>query len=378
MDNIKQFEEWKKIVENMDLTIAACPFYRGKLLTEDCEVEAYNKIQRLLNTPEFETAHAFLYSLDPTELTESENTKLNNLWKLGCERGYVSLDEPDFDAKAEIPAETTPPKVEPTAEPEQTAAQSDTAFTVLYSAMRNGKITTGEAYSNSVNIRAAKADVLAKLAKAGYQNVTILAIEAGDPDCCGMDTVNTTATDIPDYADDATTEIPTLEADEEAEDDSTEDDTGDTDDTADEENDETDDATDEENDEAADTSDEESGEEDAEADDEADKEDDAADDETDEEADKEDDEASDDTEDSEKKELTAQEKETLKNAYRKAFKQVLTKLKFAGPFNELNLEQKVKFFTELAKVWTKEDPVEFMTQKEVEQLEALKVDQPKK
>lgn len=63
------------------------------------------------------------------------------------------------------------------------------AYTVVYSAMRGGEIKTGEAYSNAISTRAAKADVLAKLDRAGYQNVTILAIEAGDPDCCGCSDV---------------------------------------------------------------------------------------------------------------------------------------------------------------------------------------------
>lgn len=59
------------------------------------------------------------------------------------------------------------------------------AYTVVYSATRGGEIKTGEAYSNAISTRAAKADVLAKLDRAGYQNVVILAIEAGDPDCSG-------------------------------------------------------------------------------------------------------------------------------------------------------------------------------------------------
>ena len=57
---------------------------------------------------------------------------------------------------------------------------------------------------------------------------------------------------------------------------------------------------------------------------------------------------------------------------------VLKKLKFEVPFNELSLEQKVDFFTEIDKVWDKEDPTKFMTQKEQEQLEAIKVAPDKK
>lgn len=66
------------------------------------------------------------------------------------------------------------------------------AYTVVYSATRGGEIKTGEAYSNAISTRAAKADVLAKLDRAGYQNVVILAIEAGDPDCSGCPDVEPT------------------------------------------------------------------------------------------------------------------------------------------------------------------------------------------
>ena len=74
----------------------------------------------------------------------------------------------------------------PAATPEEKpAAQS--AYVIMYSAMRDGQIKTGEAYSNALNTRSAKADVISKLEKAGYQNISILAIEAGDPDMTGCD-----------------------------------------------------------------------------------------------------------------------------------------------------------------------------------------------
>ena len=61
-------------------------------------------------------------------------------------------------------------------------------WTVLYSACdKNGDIKTGECYSNAINTRAAKADCYAKLERCGYTNISILAIEAGDPDSCGCE-----------------------------------------------------------------------------------------------------------------------------------------------------------------------------------------------
>lgn len=437
MDSINQFEQWKSIIDKMDLSEAACPFYRGKLLTEDNEVVSYNKIHRLLNTPEFEKAHAFLYSLDPTELSESEATKLNNLWKLGCEKGYVKEEDEEetseetsecdqTDVKendilqnrnhnAHIPEcdEIAPPS--PVA-PAKLPCNSCAAFTILYSAMRNGKISTGEAYSNCLDTRTAKADILGKLQKAGYQNISILAIEAGDPDSRGVeDDVYNKAEDlaaIPDYSEDvpeADDREPishaldpigvkastansikndavgisseeddlTFEADDEEGGDEGSEDTADegSEETTGSENEETSDeestdeeSTDEEKDEET-SADEGSDEESDEKEDEA----------PEEEVEEPDEKAKSDDEDSEEeKELSAQEKETLKNSYRKTFKSILKKLKFDVPFNELSLEQKIDFFTEIDKVWDKEDPTKFMTQKEQEQLEAIKVAPDKK
>ena len=465
MDSIKQFEQWKNIIDQMNLSEAACPFYRGKLLTEDNEVVSYNKIHRLLNTPQFEKAHAFLYSLDPTELSESEATKLNNLWKLGCEKGYVKEEDEEVEANecdtqdvkendilqnrnhnAHIPeCDALMPKqmpavpVQDPTKPVKLPCNSCDAFTILYSAMRNGKITTGEAYSNCLDTRTAKQDILGKLQKAGYQNISILAIEAGDPDSRGMeDDIYNKAEDlgaIPDYSldvpeaddrdpishsldpigvkastansigkdtvamsgieDDLTFEADDEEGKEEessddsTEDTSTEDDSGSDEESTDDSGSEEDSSSEEGSEDTG--SEDEGSEEDASDEEPADEEggDEGSEEEESPEEDVEEpdekakdnadeDSEGEDSEEEEDKELTAQEKETLKNSYRKTFKSVLKKLKFEVPFNELSLEQKIDFFTEIDKVWDKEDPTKFMTQKEQEQLEAIKVAPDKK
>jgi len=58
----------------------------------------------------------------------------------------------------------------------------------------------------------------------------------------------------------------------------------------------------------------------------------------------------------------------LKNSYTKTFKNTLVKCKFDKSFNDLTLDEKVKFYTELSKVWKKNEPNEFMTTKEIDQL----------
>lgn len=53
----------------------------------------------------------------------------------------------------------------------------------------------------------------------------------------------------------------------------------------------------------------------------------------------------------------------------------MVKCKFSGKnFDQLSLEQKTKFFTELSKAWgDKADPAKFMSQKETEALEQVVV-----
>ena len=77
----------------------------------------------------------------------------------------------------------------------------------------------------------------------------------------------------------------------------------------------------------------------------------------------------------EDKELDASEKTALKDSYKKAFKAAMQKCKFFDkPFDDLTLEEKVAFFTELSKAWgSKADPSKFMTDKEIQQLQTIVV-----
>lgn len=332
----------------------------GRLVTEEAEVEMYNKIQKLLNCDALETSHKWLYSLDPTELSESETNKINNLWRLGIDRGVIedpTAETPDVDTTADIALDAAV-STEPTDEPEvktEPAVTPSSAYTILYSAMRNGDIKTGEAYSNAVNPSSAKADVLSQLERAGYSNIKVLAIECGDPDNCGTDCQNTFVKqaeyDIPDYSG---------VAEDETEDEVTE---------ADEDKD-------------SDT-DKESGKEDSEDKEESKDDESKEDEQKEEKAEEPDEKLKDDTEEkaddtsdaeAEDKELSAAEKTALKDSYKKAFKAAMLKCKFEEKaFEDLTLEEKVEFFTELSKAWTKADPSKFMSDKELDQLEKIVV-----
>ena len=360
----------------------------GNMIFEESQVEMYNKIQRLLNCDAMESAHGYLYNLDPEELTEAEASKVNNLWKLGCEKGFIedfTEDEETEDkkdvkecdavqAQASNLTPATPAQQQVAANALQAMRKQD-AFTILYSAMRNGSVKTGEAYSNAINPRSAKMDVISQLERAGYSNISILAIECGDPDCCGADCANTYVkqADMTPVATQSVAEIPDYAADisVEAEEDKDVSETENVDEADKKEDDAADDA-EKADDKEADKV-EDADKEDAEADKKEDK--------KFEKAEEPDEKLKDDAnaekkaadaEDDEK--LDAAEKTALKDSYKKAFKAAMLKCKFEDrAFDDLSLDEKVTFFTELSKAWNKADPSKFMNDNELSQLEKITV-----
>lgn len=436
MNSKTEFEIYQEAFEKINWKEAVAPVVRGVMLVEDSQVEAYNKIQKLLNSTGMESCHQFLLDLDPSELTEAESTKVNNLFRLAQERGFVETEE-DEPVDEEEPMDEEDVVFPPAVQPKQQIAKPEpkvscSAFTVLYSAMRNGQVKTGEAFSNSLDTRSAKADVISKLEHAGYQNINILAIEAGDPDSVGCDNTYCKQSDfnndIPDYSadieldindeaekvqllgntlkparinassanscgndcvsttivtpDEEQEEIEVIDDDEVDENDmlhnrhhnahvnEEDEDSEDTEDSGDEENKDSEDSdtTDDE-----DTEDDEETKDDEEGDEETKEEDPEEPDEKLKDEPDSDEEADDDETDDEK-ELSASEKEQLKDSYKKAFKAALQKCKFKKAFFDLTLEEKIKFFTELEKAWGKKpDPAKFMTDKETEQLEKIVV-----
>jgi len=62
----------------------------------------------------------------------------------------------------------------------------------------------------------------------------------------------------------------------------------------------------------------------------------------------------------------------LKNEYSTAFKETMLACEFEDKcFNDLTIDEKVKFFGKLAEKWTKADPKKFMSDKEQDQLDAI-------
>ena len=263
-------------------------------------------------------------------------------------------------------------------------------WTILYSATKNGETKCGECYSNAISVSAAKADCLAKLERFGYGNVSILAIEAGDSDCAKMtedemrkghtNTLNITEAeeddaegeDISDGGDDSVDDVGDNDAGDDTEDESRDaggDDIGDDDaggdDTGDDSGDDAgndvgDDAGDDAGDDSDDTGGDDSGDD--------------ADSDGNDDGDGEDGDGEDGDDSDEGKELSDEEKSALKDEYKSTFREVMLSCKFEGrSFIDLTIPEKTQFFSALNVKWKKNDPKDFMSEEEQDQLESIVV-----
>lgn len=199
-----EYDELVDALSRCNLNEDAIPVKAGCVIHD---VDSYNKIQRLLEIDEFEPSHKFLYNLDVDEMSDRERAKVNQLYKLAQDKGFIDLDEPEDDVLDDIPA-TDPEAIGPdysaqtlpvkpqtgntlnmialpddgnnVATPIKDMPQVTSAYTVYYSAMKNGQIKTGECFSNALNPTAAKSDCINKLYRAGFDNITVLAVDVND------------------------------------------------------------------------------------------------------------------------------------------------------------------------------------------------------
>lgn len=169
---MSDLQEYQKALEKIELNESAMPMVNGHLVDD---VDTYNKIQELLECNEMIHAHTFLYDIDPEDMSEDVVKKVNELYQLAVDKGYVE-DKYSVDSEIDkqIPDETDP-----------MVQQERVCWTCLYSAIKNGEIRTGECYSNAADTTAARYDVIGKLSNLGFTSIEIIAIEAGDPELCG-------------------------------------------------------------------------------------------------------------------------------------------------------------------------------------------------
>jgi len=410
---LTEFDELQAALRHVPLDENVMPYYGGRLVENE---DAYNKIQKLLDCPQMAEAQKYLYNLDVEDLQEDEIEKVNALFDLGVKRGYI-----DNSFQEELDKEENPTAVVAAEEPGECCCGPDCAcgkapipcWTVLYSATKGGDVKSGECYSNAISVQAAKADCLAKLARFGYENVSILAIEAGDPDSCdscpecgeqldeaasknpyaaGMKTVGATTTaakpkkaktvkeddedagsdDAEDAGSDDAEDAGSDDAEDAGSDDAEDAGSDDAEDAGSEDT-GSDDAEDEGGDDDFEDAGDDAGDDDAEGDDAEgdDAEGDDAEGDGSEGEDTGDDAEGDDAGDDEE-ELDDEKKSEYKNEYKRIFRETMLACKFDGKcFNDLTIAQKVAFFTMLSDKWKKAEPSKFMTDKEQDQLESI-------
>ena len=149
MEILTEFDGLQEALKKVKMDENVLPYVNGRL----CDDGAWNKTQKILNCPEMISAHKFLYNLDMDQLTEDEVEKIDQLYKLGCDRGFIVDDLTDWTAdEAPEQAETKleeKPAEEPVAKPVGgTLFKAKVpCWTVIYSATsKDGDIKTGEAY----------------------------------------------------------------------------------------------------------------------------------------------------------------------------------------------------------------------------------------
>lgn len=341
---------------------------------------SYRKIQKILNTPEMEKCHPWLYSLDMENLNEDEALKVDKIYDLGVKRGVIQEDNEeeqddinecgdDVGDSDQICGGPEDALTNQEMTPQETnVPSSDSSFTVLYSAIKDGKIKTGEYYSNALDNEGAKEDCLSNLTQVGYSAIRVLGIEKTNT------AVDTNVDDIKPDVD----MYDGLEEDDSEEYEKQE--TGDIDTDIDvnddtksnEKKDNDEDKSDEVDDKEMKSDDEENSDDDSDAGNETDdvekkdSEEDKSDD-----VEKDDSEKDDNEEEKEEKEeekLSTEEKKVLKDEYTSTFRSILIDMKIDKSVEEMSLSEKNDFYSKLAKKWTKNDPSEFMTDKEQEKL----------
>lgn len=337
---------------------------------------SYRKIQKILNTPEMEKCHPWLYSLDMENLNEDEALKVDKIYDLGVKRGVIQEDNEeeqddinecgdDVGDSDQICGGPEDALTNQEMTPQETnVPSSDSSFTVLYSAIKDGKIKTGEYYSNALDNEGAKEDCLSNLTQVGYSAIRVLGIEKTNT---AVDTnVDSIRPDVDMY--DA------LEEDDSEEYEKQE--TGDADNETDVKNnvksdekknveDDTEDKSNEIDDKEQESDDEEKMTDDS---DKEDKTDDAEQNDSEKTDDAEKDDNEEEKDDNEEEKLSTEEKKALKDGYTSTFRSILIDMKVDKSVEEMTLSEKNDFYSKLAKKWTKNDPSEFMTDKEQEKL----------
>jgi len=219
-DIFNDMDAARNALASVNLRESVMPLYRGRIIEN---TEIYDKVHKLLDSEEMERAHKFLYDVDYNNLNDDTVKKVDELYDYAVSNGFIQdqaapvqvndEDEPLDSAAGKDPLADEKPedKEEEIAEdgeecedgecnhvaadagsqvsepaPQEVPAPAINATTpkscvCLYTAMKNGKLHTGECSSDACDPDQAKSDVINKLTQFGYSDINILAIEDGVP-----------------------------------------------------------------------------------------------------------------------------------------------------------------------------------------------------
>lgn len=326
----------------------------------------YNKIQKILNTPEMIKSHAYLYALDMENVDECDKQKIDKLYELGKARGVIQEDEPEQTDDNQKVQECDSGDIcggpddaltnQDLANPNgMKPARTSSAYTILYSAMKDGQIKTGTFFSSAVDDQSAKDDCIQNLSPLGYSNIRILGIEKTDT---AVDTGNSDLGDTSFNIDEDDSKE--FENQETGADDGQENSDGAKDDAK------TDDAGTEDKETKTGSSDGSSAEQKTDG---QENKNDGQDAKTGNPGDENKDDAEGkDGEEAEKKKLTPTEKQVLRDEYVGMFKSELQKTGLEKSVDDMTIKERAAFWKTISEKWTKEEPEEFMSDKEIEKL----------
>lgn len=367
----------------------------AEIFAESCSEEinqnefdrTYDMIQSLLSCKKMCKCHPYLYTLDQENLNESDRKKVEELYECAVKRGFVKVKETnegeigDVDAECEpdpyadklcgSPDDSLTPLGMDNTPAAQTSDCAKPSFTVLYSALKDGQPKVGEYYSNALDMESAKQECISKVSGLGCTAIRVLGVEqtgAVDPNVMqeqpGVNLYGISEDDSKEFerqetgddstgseAENKTAEEPSFGVgNDTATDDGTQ--AGDTEKTDEPKQDEP--KQDEQTPEQENPSDDSSKETKGDSDD-----------------DKKDDEKEDEpsgTPANEPKKLTADERNSLREEYTRVYRDVLKKANLGKSFVEMTLQEKMDFLKTISEKWTKNDPTEFLTDKEFERL----------
>ena len=414
MYNNFDFKEMEKASREQLAKIYSDSLRSQEYLNEELVNETYKKVRKILECPEMEKCHPYLYSLDMDNFNDEDVEKINKIYDLGVDRGMIQKDsdeEDDAEATDDVKKcdydDTSlcgGPEDSITSQPmNPQPMHRRPIYTVMYSAQKDGYGTMGQFYSMAQSIEGAKEDCVNQMTANGYDDIMIMAVDQNfqgvedditdnvdhsldnvSPNGVEPDAETIKEDDSEEYlkqetGDESSDSEGTTEGNDEGDTEEKQE-TSENDDESEDENAEGDEKTpaednsgEEETEDGENQGSEDGDEEEEEKERDADNSEETEDGESENTEETKDKETTEDEEEPKEEKLTAEEKTAMATIYTKTFKEVLKKTGLEKSVDDMTLEERTDFYQKLSEKWDKNDPSDFMTDKDQEKLNKLVV-----